>query len=152
MIAIPKTHDDGFGDSDQKYISRIRKVWWTHKTITRWWKWHGTYNNNWIIYSNFKCLRSKNRQKFDQFFNHISYLCKNCNPNSWYHTSAVGECLVDIRFAETYKPTLFTFTFCCCLVQSIRFTRCPYMQAYMGTQIWLYLHTLNGQDPMLEVK
>ena len=35
--------------------------------------------------------------------------CENCNPHSSYHTTAVGERLVDIQFAETCKLTLFTF-------------------------------------------
>ena len=48
-------------------------------------------------------LRSKNRQKGDQFFYQMSDFCENCNPHSSYHTTAVGECLVDndIQFAET---------------------------------------------------
>ena len=31
----------------------------------------------------------------------MSDFCENCNPHSSYHTTT-GECLVDIRFAETY--------------------------------------------------
>ena len=54
-------------------------------------------------------LRSKNRQKGNQFFYQTSDFCENCNPHSSYHTTAVGECLVNIWFAETCKLTLFTF-------------------------------------------
>ena len=46
-------------------------------------------------------LMSKNRQKGDQFFNQMSDFCKNYYPHFSYHTTAVGECLVDIWFAET---------------------------------------------------
>ena len=35
---------------------------------------------------------------------------ENCNPHTSYHTTAVGECLVHIRLAETLKLTLFTFS------------------------------------------
>ena len=54
-------------------------------------------------------LRSKNRQKGDQYFYLMSDFCENCNPHSSDHTTAAGERLVDIRFAETCKLTLFTF-------------------------------------------
>ena len=33
--------------------------------------------------------------------------------------TAVDECLVDIWFAETCKPTFFTFTCCYCLIQTL---------------------------------
>ena len=53
-------------------------------------------------------LRSKNRQKGHQFFYLMSDFCEYCsNPRSSY-TTAVGEYLADIRFAETNKLTLFT--------------------------------------------
>ena len=35
--------------------------------------------------------------------------CKNCNPHSSYHTTAVGECLVDIWFAEICQLTMCDF-------------------------------------------
>ena len=40
----------------------------------------------------------------------MSDFCENCNPHSSYHTTAVGECLVGIAFAETCKLTLFTLS------------------------------------------
>ena len=36
-------------------------------------------------------LRSKNRQKGDQFLYQMSDFCENCNPHSSYHTTAVGN-------------------------------------------------------------
>ena len=36
-------------------------------------------------------LRSKNRQKGDQFLYQMSDFCENCNPHSLYHTTAVGN-------------------------------------------------------------
>ena len=36
-------------------------------------------------------LRSKNRQKGDQFLYHMSDFCENCNPQSSYHTTAVDK-------------------------------------------------------------
>ena len=39
----------------------------------------------------------------------MSDFCENYNPHSSYHTTAIGECLVDIWFAETCKLTMFTF-------------------------------------------
>ena len=51
-------------------------------------------------------LRSKNRQKV---INKMPDFCENCNPYSSYHTTPVGECLVDISFAEICKLTLCTF-------------------------------------------
>ena len=47
--------------------------------------------------------------KGDQFFYHVSDFCKNCNHDSSYHTTAVGECLVDIWFAEICQLTLCIF-------------------------------------------
>ena len=55
-------------------------------------------------------LWSKNRKTGDQFFYQMSDFCENCNPHTSYHTTAVGECLVHIRLAETLKLTLFTFS------------------------------------------
>ena len=37
----------------------------------------------------------------------MSDFCENCNPHSSYHTTAVGEYLVDIWFAEIYQMTLY---------------------------------------------
>ena len=54
-------------------------------------------------------LRSKSRQKGDQFFYQMPDFCENYNPYSSYHTTAVGEGLVDTWFAETCQLTLFTF-------------------------------------------
>ena len=56
---------------------------------------------------NAQFLRSINRQEGDQFFYQMSDFCKNCNPHSSYHTTAVGEYLVDIWFAEICQLTLF---------------------------------------------
>ena len=39
----------------------------------------------------------------------MSDFCKNCNHDSSYHTIAVGECLVDIWFAEICQLTLCIF-------------------------------------------
>ena len=39
----------------------------------------------------------------------MSDFCKNCNHDSSYHTTAVGECLVDIWFAEICQLTLVYF-------------------------------------------
>ena len=36
----------------------------------------------------------------DHFFYQMSDFCENCNPHSSYHTTTVGECFVDIWFAE----------------------------------------------------
>ena len=67
----------------------------------------------WETFIQFSCqivqfLRSKNRQKGDQFFYQMPDFCENCNPHFLYHTTAAVECLVDNRFAETCKLTLFT--------------------------------------------
>ena len=42
----------------------------------------------------------------DQFFYQMSEFCENCNPHSSHHTTAVGEYLVDIWFAEICQMTL----------------------------------------------
>ena len=39
----------------------------------------------------------------------MSDFCENCNPHSSYHTTAVGEYLVDIWFAEICQMTLYVF-------------------------------------------
>ena len=39
----------------------------------------------------------------------MSNFCENCNPHSSYHTTAVGECLVDIWFAEICQLTVCVF-------------------------------------------
>ena len=54
-------------------------------------------------------LKFKNRQKGDQFFYQMSDFCENCNRHSSYHNAAVGECLVDIWFAEICQLTLCVF-------------------------------------------
>ena len=54
-------------------------------------------------------LKSKNRQKGGQFLYQMSDFCENCNPHSSYHDAAVGECLVDIWFAEICQLTLCVF-------------------------------------------
>ena len=41
----------------------------------------------------------------------MSDFCENCNPHSTYHTTAIGECLVVIEFAETCKLTEFAYIF-----------------------------------------
>ena len=58
---------------------------------------------------NAQYLRSKSRQKGDQFFYQMFDFCENCNPHSSYHTTAVGKCLVDIWFAEICQLTLCVF-------------------------------------------
>ena len=67
-------------------------------------------------------LRSKNRQKCHEFFYQMPEFCENCNPHSSYHTTTVGECLFDIRFAETGKLTLFRS-----LKIFYRFERCEFI-------------------------
>ena len=59
----------------------------------------------------YKFLKSQNRQKGDQFFYQMSDSCENCNPHSSYHTTTIGECLVDIRFAETFKLAVWACSF-----------------------------------------
>ena len=44
-------------------------------------------------------------QKGDQCFYQMSDFCKNCNPHSSYHTTAIGECLVDIWIAGICQLT-----------------------------------------------
>ena len=66
-------------------------------------------NKKLILRENAQFLRSKKRQKGDQFFYQVSDFCKNCNHDSSYHTTAVGECLVDIWFAEICQLTLCIF-------------------------------------------
>ena len=39
----------------------------------------------------------------------MSDFCENCNPHSSYHTTVVGEYLVDIWFAEICQMTLVCF-------------------------------------------
>ena len=39
----------------------------------------------------------------------MSDFCENCNPHSSYHTTAVGECWVDIWFPEICQMTLYVF-------------------------------------------
>ena len=39
----------------------------------------------------------------------MSDFCKNCNPHSLYHTTTVGECVVDIWFAEICQLTMCVF-------------------------------------------
>ena len=39
----------------------------------------------------------------------MSDFCKNCNPHSSYHTTAIGECLVDILNAEIWQLTMCVF-------------------------------------------
>ena len=39
----------------------------------------------------------------------MSDFCKICNPHSSYHTTAIGECLVDIWFAEICQLTMCVF-------------------------------------------
>ena len=51
----------------------------------------------------------KKIQKGDQFFYQVSDFCKKCYHDSSYHTIAVGECLVDIWFAEICQLTLCIF-------------------------------------------
>ena len=64
---------------------------------------------NQSICQNFKFLTSKTRQKGDYFLYQISDFCTNCNPHSLNHTTTIGECLINIWYAETCKLTLFTF-------------------------------------------
>ena len=73
-------------------------------------------------------LRSKTRQKCDQFFYQMSDFCENCNPHSFYHTTAVGVCLIDIRFAEICKLTLFTFLQIFYLFEKREFIACSNRQ------------------------
>ena len=90
-------------------------------------------------------LRSKNRQKGDQFFYQI---CENCNPHSSYPTTAVGECLVDIRFAETCILTLFTFLK---IVISLKNGSLLHAQAgSLSMQIPFMLHTMSRPSKMFE--
>ena len=77
-----------------------------------------------FIYSscqNAPFLKSKNRQKGDQFLYQMSDFCENCNPHSSYHDAAVGECLVDIWFAEICQLTLCVFGSQSMLSKSTRF-------------------------------
>ena len=78
----------------------------------------------------------------------MSDCCKNCNRHSWtwyfvvsYHHLwwMFGWSLICRNIQP--KPTLFTFTCCYHLVQTVGFTGCPYA-LHMGTQHPVYLHAV----------
>ena len=87
--------------------------------------------------------------------NQVSDLCKNCNPHSSYHTTAVGECLVHIWFAEICQLTMCVFGSQSMLSKSTRRFVWIYSQLLIHTMLysvcmsgdhkWLsswYYHTL----------
>ena len=56
-------------------------------------------------------LRSKNRQKGDQFLYQMSDFCENCNSHSSYHTTAIGNVwlIFDLQKQYTHIKTFYQF-------------------------------------------
>ena len=88
-------------------------------------------------------------KKGDQFFYQMSDFCKNCNPHSSYHTTAVGECLVDkpIWFAEICQLTMPDFGSQSMLSKGTRLlygsaASCRSIQCYMYIKIYLNIGTM----------
>ena len=70
-----------------------------------------------------------------------------CNPHSSYHTTAaVGECLVNIWFAETCKVTLFTF-----FKDFYRFEKCIWSLLH-AQAVWACSFVWGGGTRMAGVK